>query len=367
MSLPIYHARFPFQRRLGAALLSFSLIGATLCAFGCASSPGTGTGVGGVPTASGGSGDAVIATVNQDPILESEVYDQLQRFIPSRLQGYPNNPALNEPAGRYVLQSLITNKIIVQAAKAQNAPVTADEVDARYNDLKMVRESQSTQTFEQALTAEGFTVDSFKQSTIVPEIAQYNLLTHGVTGTAQEFQAYYNSHQADYTEPPRAHLERVEFPSQAAAAQAYVTASKAKSLAGIIPANLPTPPGADSPADIPQWIGLDAAPAPLKPVVAQVAKSAPGTILAPTQVQGQWWVTRVVDVKPKTVLKYDQLKHIIEWTVLSRKAQTAGGMTATQAIVQKAQQNAQIQINPPQYQSLVPQIKAEASAPGGQQ
>jgi hypothetical protein len=188
--------RFPHGKLPGAALLSCSLIAMALLVPGCGQTTGTASGGG---AASSGSGDDVIAVVNKDPITKSDVYDQLQRYIPARLQGYPNNPALNEPAGRYVLQALITNKLILQTASDQKVPVTPEEIDARYNDQKMVREAQGTQSFEQFLADQGYTADAYKQSVVVPEIAQYNLLTHGVTSTPQELQAYYNSHLTQFS------------------------------------------------------------------------------------------------------------------------------------------------------------------------
>jgi foldase protein PrsA len=336
-----------------ALLVSMSVIGLTGCekeAAGPVSSPID-------------SDTAVVATVNGVNIGQNEMYSEMEQYVPAQLQNFPTNAMLEWPAGRVALQHLITNELTIQLAKEQQVPVTDDEVAARYADIKMVKEAESVSSFEDLLKNQGLTVQEFEDENIKPEVAQFNVLSKGISVTDQEIRANYNLHVSDYTEPARVHIERIVLPDEAAAEKAYETASKNNSLDDVLSENIAQPiVGGENAADIPQWISIDQPGAGLRDVLQTAQGAQPGTILKPILVKNQWWLVKLVDHKNKTVMPFDKVKHIVQWNVTDSKASLAGNFQKVQAAMLDITQRAVIHV-PPQYSSMVVQLKTPPTVP----
>jgi hypothetical protein len=304
----------------------------------------------------------VVATVNGVTITRGAMYSEMEQYVPAQVQDFPRNQTLTYPTGRVALQHLITNELMVQLARLNQVPVTQQDITDRYNDVKMVREAQSTNTFEDTLADEGLTPQQFDYGTISPDVAQYNLLSKGVSVTESELQSYYNSHINEYTIPTRVHIERIVLSTQAAAEQAYQLAVSAHSLDPVMQQNIAVPlaGGADN-ADIAQWINIDTPPPLLSPLASLAANAEPGAILKPFRVQNQWWVARVVDLKTRSALPYFLVSHIVKWNVETTKAEELGNVQRVQQEMQEMTQQAIITVKQVQYLSLVKQLKNPAA------
>jgi parvulin-like peptidyl-prolyl isomerase len=310
------------------------------------------------PTGPSFSDDDIIATVNGVAITKDQMYGEMEQYVPAQIQGFPQNPILGYPAGRVALQKLIEDQLEVQLATVNGVPVTTDEVTARYNDVKMVKESQITRSFEDILADQGLTPQEFDDGTITPNVAQYNLVSKGVTVSSQEIMAYYNTHLSAYTEPDRVHIERIILPDEATAEKAYQDASKTNTLDDVMGQNIAPPlSGGDDAADIAQWFDIDSPPTALKAALAPCATAQPETVLPPVAVQKQWWLVKLVDRQPKQVLPFSEVQHIVQWNLTMMKAGAAGGAQRFQGQMQDMTQQAVINVKPQQYDSLVKELK----------
>ena len=65
----------------------------------------------------------------------------------------------------------------------------------------------------------------------------------------------------------------------------------------------------------------------------------------------------VVDRKSKDVMPFDKVKHIVQWNVVTAKASAAGNFQKMESQMQDITQQAVINVIPPQYISLVRQLK----------
>jgi parvulin-like peptidyl-prolyl isomerase len=333
---------------MAAALITLS----ALILVGCRSNPASDGSV-----APSGAGQTV-AIVNRDSITTNQMYDSMQHFVPTQV---PKNQEqlLSQPTGRTALQMLIQNCLLVQLASNQSVPVTPQEVDARYNDVAMVQEATSTQRFEKVLSLEGYTPQSFKEELITPEVARFNLETKSLSASDSELNAFYTSNKSIFTLPERAHIQRIVLGDEATAHAAFQAASHQSGFGVYAAQNLAPPePGADGPGDMPLWVDLTRAPQGLEAVFDMIGAAKPGDALRPVQVQGGWWVVRVLEKQPTRVLSYSAIGHMVRWDCLSNKAHQENTEQRLQRDLHDMAQTAQISIMPVQYQDLAAEFKA---------
>jgi|GEM_PF-5166423 parvulin-like peptidyl-prolyl isomerase len=316
----------------------------------------------GTETPSGTLDAAVVATVNNVPISRDDMYTEMEQYVPSQLQDFPRNPFLGVTAGRFALQHLITDELAIQLAKSQQVPATPQQIDDRYNDIKMVQNVHQTRDFDEVLTDQGLTVQQYKTESVEPDVAQFNVLVKGVSATDQELLASYQSNLPDYTEQSRIHIERIVLDDEASADQAYQTASKTNSLDDVLSLNRATPlsGGADD-ADIAQWIPLEHSDPVLAPIISAASTAQAGTVLKPIKLAGKWWLVKLVDRKAKDVIPFQEVRHIVMWNVLMNKARAAGNIEKVQSAMKDLTEQAVINVRAPQYASLVKQLKDPAS------
>jgi len=230
-------------------------------------------------------------------------------------------------------------------------------VDAQYADEKMVEETRSTKTFEQGLTDDGYTEDSFKEEVVTPQVARFNLLTSGLNATDSELLAYYNTNLSQFQTQARAHLEMGSFQDKATADAAYTSAVTTGSLSQY--ASKSTQPD----IDVPNWIALDH-PQKLPPQLLTALRAAkPGDVLKPMNL-GLWYVIRVVDKKPASTQKFADVKHLVMANLLQGKGQQANGADYQQSIADAINKD-NIVTTRAEFKSVIQEIKNSAKAPAG--
>ncbi len=354
-SLPNRRADFsrsPYQRLV---LFCFAVVGSAVLTAGCQSKTSSTDTTTADSSTTSVIGTDTIATVNGEPITVQQFYNTMQRWVPARANGFPQNPVLSQPAGRTALQSLIENTVMVQTAKQLGVPVLQTEIDTMYADNKMLQEAQTSTPFETTLTQEGYSKDEYEHDVLMPQAAQLNLLTRTITVTPSELQANYTANKKNYTVPNRVHVHRVTAPTKTAADAIYQGLKSGKPISQYAsPADGSGNPG--DPTDVPQWIDVDNPNPVLGTAGADLKTATVGQVLAPTQVQGQWWVMQVVDRKQSEVLPFDQVQDIVKLNILRQKIGPNAGAQFS-ALMSGALQSSEIKIKPPEYQSLVAQLK----------
>jgi len=119
-------------RALPAVLLAVALAGAAVAQSGKSASkpaarPATPPPAGAKPAGGATALDAIAAMVNDEPVLASDVEEQLFLFL-QRAQARPDSAQL-DTLRRQVLDQLIDEKLLIAEAKRQNISVTAAEVN----------------------------------------------------------------------------------------------------------------------------------------------------------------------------------------------------------------------------------------------
>ena len=248
----------------------------------------------------------------------------------------------------------LKNSVVAQLAKQKGVPVTSDQIDARFADLKMIEESHVAKPFETGLSDEGFTPDSFKSEVIAPEVAKFNLVTAGVTATDAQLQAFYNSNISNYQTQSRVHVERATFADQATANAAYTSAVTTGSLSAYAAS------GKQGDIDIPNWIGIDKPDAGIPPdLLSQLRTAKAGDVLKPIKM-GDWTVIRVVEKKPAITQKFQDVKHLVTTQMLEKTAQQQGKTDQLQSDLTDAIQSDVITTTRPEFKQVIQEIKNQS-------
>lgn len=345
-------------RSKGSRALAATIAGVALAAVSAGCQKG-----GDVTSQLSGSGKAgdVIATVNGETIDKAMLYDAMQHYVPVKGPSDANNPALAQPVGRVVLSELIQNTVLLQVARDKNAPVTDALVNDRYNYIKAVEEkTNTTKSFDDYLSQEGYTPDTFKTEQIRQLVARINLAALGQTCTDADVSAYYKQHPEKYTFPDRVHIQRIVLGDKATADAARADAQKSGSFKNYLAKSIDPPlTGGTDASDLPKWEALGGMGVQFPPTLLTPLKgSKTGDVLAPIQLQpGHWWVIRVADRQPPFTMPFNDIKGLVKQDVLADKGMRSQQVVEVQQSLQAALQTANIVIGPKQYQSIADQFK----------
>jgi peptidyl-prolyl cis-trans isomerase SurA len=107
--------------------------------------------------------DRVAATVNDEVVLESEVWDQVQQIL-SRAQGQPDSAAI-DTLRRQVLDNLISMKVVYAEARKAGVSVSDAEID-RYVDQAIDGKRQEVggdEALVEALRRENLTLEQLRR------------------------------------------------------------------------------------------------------------------------------------------------------------------------------------------------------------
>lgn len=343
----------PLKKR-GATLTAAAAV-LTVALAGCSHDP---TKSDGTTTSSGSD---IVATVNSTNIPQSEFYTQLQAYMPP--QGQP----ASDTAGRTVLRTMIENTLVEQLAQKENVAPTDQELDAFFNGEKAITDFQTIDGFDKLLTQVGATPDDVKQEQLKPTLSRLKLLGKGTTITDADIQQYYDKNKDHFGHPERAHIRKIAVASQTEAQTIEAQIKAGKAFDSFLGQSLDT----SSPTgDVPNWIPLDLnspqlkGNPQLKPLVDVVKSTAEGQVAPPLNTGGSWWIVQVVKKEPAATLPLDQIRGLLQFQVLSEKAQSNfSNQMDLQQKMRQFQTSATIQTDLPQYKTLVDQIKNPPPTP----
>ncbi|MCI3922399.1 peptidylprolyl isomerase [Paenibacillus sp. TRM 82003] len=126
----------------------------------------------------GNVGDAAVATVDDETITANEVYELMLKQV-----------------GPQAVDQLITERLIDRAATAANVQVTDEDINKELDVIKANFPDDAT--FEQQLTAAGYTLESLKEQ-IASQVRLEKLVEPQVEVTDADLQAYYDENKAQY-------------------------------------------------------------------------------------------------------------------------------------------------------------------------
>ncbi len=161
-------------------------------------------------TACGGR-DTVVATVNGEEILESELDASVDQMVSSYEQygldmESEQGQMMLVQIKTQALENLIQQEVLMQAAEEAGYTVSDEELDTEIGGIKA--QFTTEEEFEEALEANGFTPESYrkrlKAELMISEFFQAQIETKEVS--EEEIEAYYN----DYVEQLEEHNEDAE-------------------------------------------------------------------------------------------------------------------------------------------------------------
>lgn len=161
-------------------------------------------------TACGGR-DTVVATVNGEEILESELDASVDQMVSSYEQygldmESEQGQMMLVQIKTQALENLIQQEVLMQAAEEAGYTVSDEELDTEIGGIKA--QFTTEEEFEEALEANGFTPESYrkrlKAELMISEFFQAQIETKEVS--EEEIEAYYD----DYVEQLEEHNEDAE-------------------------------------------------------------------------------------------------------------------------------------------------------------
>lgn len=172
-----------------------------------------------------------VATVNGTAITRAEFDKQVEatkKQNPTAFTGTNGAKVLSE-FKKSLLERLIENELIRQAAVKEGAKVTSTEIDAQVSSIKAGFASDAA--FQSALKSSGMSMADLRNSVRDQLLYQYlyNKVAPTETVTDAQITAYYDSHKSEFTTPAQSRLSHILF---ATADKAKAQAALAKIKAG---------------------------------------------------------------------------------------------------------------------------------------
>jgi peptidyl-prolyl cis-trans isomerase C len=156
------------------------------------------------------SGD-VAAKVNGVPISTLELNRYFQAHVQVPYSMVQEDPRAKEVL-RQVLDNLIERELLLQQAKSLKMAVTPQQVDAQVQQL--MQRFPSQEAFEQALTAQDFTLDGVKKDVerqlLRQQLVKKEILDK-VNVNARDVQHFYDKNQAKYVEVEEVRARHILF------------------------------------------------------------------------------------------------------------------------------------------------------------
>lgn len=161
--------------------------------------------------------DAVVAKVEDMPILKSEVDRQVELY---RLSAPASRGVPEDSLRKMALESLIETNLMLARAKAESLTVTDQEVETRLNASieNMRAQFPNEEAFQAQLKEEGLTLAQLKDKhrrdarsqLLIQKLIDRNLRTKVPEPSTKELEKFYESHRDSFPpEPERVELSHI--------------------------------------------------------------------------------------------------------------------------------------------------------------
>jgi peptidyl-prolyl cis-trans isomerase C len=163
--------------------------------------------------------NAVVAKVNGVPITTEELDRSFLAHVQVPYASVEEDPRAKQ-VRRQILDNLIDRELLLQEAKTLKMSVPSQRVDDELQ--KIVQRFPSPEAFEQALTAQNFTLDSVKKD-MEGQMLRQQLVKQEIldktTVSASDVQSFYEQHREKYAEEEqvRARHILIKVPQEASA------------------------------------------------------------------------------------------------------------------------------------------------------
>lgn len=145
--------------------------------------------------------NGVVATVNGEAIKRADYYHRME-YLPG-VGRFVGNRFAEMPPGFMTLDTLITERLVLQLAKSKGIYPTDPEVDAEYKHRLEDNPRYETDAKDAGLTREDLLLQ------VRLDLAQFKIVTFGINVTDQDVEDYYAKNPTKYTIPKRLRLRLI--------------------------------------------------------------------------------------------------------------------------------------------------------------
>lgn len=294
-------------------------------------------------------GEKTAAIVNGEILTEGEFFGRLQRL---HAQAFltPNNQLRSESAGMLVLSTMITERLMLQAANKANVALSDTETATELANLKKQPQVAA------GLMSHLYTEDMLKYDIRV-QGARFKLSTIGVKVTPAEIEKYYQAHIADYTVPEKWGLSVIRTSNLDTLAKIDADLKAGKSFAETAKLYSEDTASRDKGGDSGVIAANDTRiPAPLRDALRPLK---PGEITPAVKLEQDlgpgkpklvtWWRLLLRTREPESIRPLSDLRYGVERLAMLEKA---GGYQAGDKKVADLRSQSEIKISLPGYEAL---------------
>jgi peptidyl-prolyl cis-trans isomerase SurA len=278
--------------------------------------------------------DRVVAVVNEDIVLDSEVDQIALAQVRGNLNlSSPEAKKQFDELRKKSLDSLIDSALMRQAATELKLTATTEEVDRALQDLKE-RNKLDDATFDEALKQQGYTRESFRRD-LKKQIVELKVINTQVRSSINigddEVRAFYNQNAAKMSGDAEAHLRMILIACDPTAPAAEVEQKRAKAAKIMEQARKGTSfeelAKKFSDDSLTKEVGGDLGTVPKGMLVdeldAAVTTMAPGDIRGPVRTPRGFHILQLVERKSGNLRSFEESKDQIRRTLQDQQTEKA--------------------------------------------
>jgi parvulin-like peptidyl-prolyl isomerase len=297
-----------------------------------------------------GCGMRGLIRVNGEKISKDEFYQRLER-VPVQTQQGP------QPAGRYVIQQIISEKLIQQLAKEKGVPASEQQVTRKVDFIK----KQNGGDLRRFLGERGMTLDELKQQLALQQ-AIVNLYTKSVKVSDAEVQAEYNkalnAPGSGLKRPEQVMVSAVITNSKEKMDRAYAMLKKGQEF-GAVAMRMSEVPGAKASQGRLDWVARNDRRLPPQ-VSAAIFALEPGKYTQPMRVDKQWVLFRADQRRPAKTTALAEIKDMLREQIAMAKASKNNAFQKEMTAFAK---KSDIVVNADRYKNVPDELRKQMAMP----
>lgn len=298
-----------------------------------------------------------IVNVNGEKIAKQEFYDRLE-MVP--VQTVKGGKQVTVPAGQYVIEQIITERLLLQLAKKQGVAATKEQVDAKLNYLK----KSTNGNFLNQLRQQGVTKDQWEnqmmlQQSVVNLISKDSKVSDADVKKAYDQAVAHNP--SPFKRPEQVQISVIVAKSKDKIDKAYKMLQDGQDF-GTVAMQLSEDKTSAPNQGMVGWLSMDMQPVPIR--VRQISFATPvGKYSAPALVTEKndsgWVIVKINNKRKSTTQAFADVKNLIREQLCVGKADRK----PFDKMLQQFISDAKITVNAERYKAIPEMMKKTASMP----
>ena len=298
-----------------------------------------------------GCGRKGLINVNGEKISKDEFYARLERVPIQTPQGA-------QPAGQYVIQQMIQEKLVQQLAKKEGVAPTEAQINKK---IKLVKKNNGND-IRQVLAQQGLSEEDWKYQLTVQQALTNYVSKNAQVSDSDVRKAYdqgLNAKPSPFKRPEQIKLSAIVIADKAKADKAYAKIQGGMEF-GTVAGKMSELPGADQSNGAVDWVVKNDTRFPTS-ITSMLFTMDIGTyskpILVPfsiadgknTKLEKKWVIVRADQKRPAKVQQYNEVKDLIKEQLAVRKGSTKNDFGKA---LQEFTKNADIKVNAERYKRI---------------